>query len=302
MFVSLLPTPDVVEAVVCGPSGLLEGASMRTFVDLSTTGPTVAARLADRLQAARIAYLDAPVSGGPRGAASGRLTVMASGATETFARLEPLLQVFGENVLHVGEQPGAGLPADKASSSIPNFAPATAIAITGEALALGVRGGLDPTLLLQAINASSGRNTASADKYPNCVLTRTFDYGFRLRLMAKDVALCLEEAGRQKTPMMLLGSAVEATVGESYANAGAEEGDDCTGDCPPLRNVGEREAGVGRLEHDNPQRQGWTMRGDAGRRTERQSAPRAHSVAIASPERLPFARAPGRASRPWFAC
>jgi 3-hydroxyisobutyrate dehydrogenase len=217
VFVSL-PMPDIVETVL---AELLEGSRMGTFVDLSTTGPTVATRLAARLAAAGVAYLDAPVSGGPKGAASGRLTVMAAGAAATFARIEPLLRVFGEKVLLVGERPGDG----QLTKLINNLISATAIAITGEALAFGVRGGLDPAMLLEAINASSGRTTASADKYPNCVLTRTFDYGFRLRLMAKDVALCIDEAKRQKSPM-LLGALVEQLW--SIANAAAAEEDDCT--------------------------------------------------------------------------
>jgi 3-hydroxyisobutyrate dehydrogenase-like beta-hydroxyacid dehydrogenase len=99
------------------------------------------------------------------------------------------------------------------------------MAITGEAVALGVKGGLDPARLLAAINKSSGRNTASEDKFPRCVLPRTFDYGFRLRLMTKDVNLCMSEAARVGAPM-LVGSTV--TQLWNVANEAGSETDDFT--------------------------------------------------------------------------
>ena len=202
VFVSL-PTPAIVEAVACGASGLLDGGAIRTYVDLSTTGPTVAQRVAERLGERGIECLDAPVSGGPQGARAATLAVLASGPASVFERLEPLLKLIGSNVFHVGEEPGQG----QLAKLINNLMSATAMAITGEALALGARGGLDPGRLLQAINKSSGRNTASEDKYPRCVLSGSFDYGFRLRLMTKDVNLCMDEAARIGAPM-LVGSVV----------------------------------------------------------------------------------------------
>lgn len=220
VFVSL-PSPSIMLDVLAGTGGLLEGKTMRTFVDLSTSGTEMASTALALLADRDIRYLDAPVSGGPQGARDARLTVMAAGTPELFNEMQPLLARIGANVLHVGETPGQG----QLTKLINNQLSATAMAATGEALALGVKGGLDPERLLLAINLSSGRSTASEDKYPRCVLTRTFDYGFRLRLMAKDTALCLKEAERLGF-VMSLGSAVRDVW--AVADENGEEGDDFT--------------------------------------------------------------------------
>jgi 3-hydroxyisobutyrate dehydrogenase-like beta-hydroxyacid dehydrogenase len=237
VFVSL-PDPGVMPAVVDGPDGLLRGRSIRHLVDLSTTGPAVAARLRELLDAAKVGYLDAPVSGGPKGAAEGRLTVMAAARPEVFAETGPLLDAFAGKVVLVGDEPGQG----QLVKVLNNLMSASALAITSEALALAVKAGLDPGRFLDAVNAGSGRNTASADKFPRCVLPRTFDYGFRAQLMTKDVVLALTEAARQKVPMMVGG-----TVGQLWTLAGAEwastgQADDA--DCTEIAKLVEGWAGV----------------------------------------------------------
>jgi 3-hydroxyisobutyrate dehydrogenase-like beta-hydroxyacid dehydrogenase len=182
-----LPLPEVVRTVA-GEVG--SGGAMRTFVDLSTTGPSTTEAIAAGLQANGIRYLDAPVSGGVAGAAERRLTVMASGDEAVFADVKPLLATFATTILHVGAAPGQG----QLAKLLNNLLSATAFAITSEATTLGVRGGLDPATLLDVFNASTGRNTATSDKFPRQVLTRAFASGFRLKLMTKDVELCLAEA------------------------------------------------------------------------------------------------------------
>ena len=213
-----LPTPDVVRAVAGELAG---GGALRTFVDLSTTGPEVAAQVAAALHEAGVACLDAPVSGGVAGAQAGTLTIMAAGEEAVFERLRGVLEVLGRNVVLVGAEPGQG----QLAKVLNNLLSASAIAITGEALALGVHGGLSARTLLDVFNSSSGRNTASADKFPRHVLPRTFGAGFRMELMHKDVQLCLAEARRQGVPMALGGA-----VGELWAQAavGAADGADCT--------------------------------------------------------------------------
>ena len=196
-----LPTPDAVRAVACGEGGLVHGRAIKTFVDLSTTGAIVAEEVAATLRAAGIEYLDAPVSGGVAGAQARTLTVMASGSAEAFARVRPLLETFGEKVFLVGAAPGQG----QTAKLLNNLLSATAMAITSEAMTFGVRAGLDPATLLEVFNAGSGRNTATSDKFPKQVLTRRFDAGFRLGLMAKDVELCLSEARSRRIPMILGG-------------------------------------------------------------------------------------------------
>ncbi len=229
VFVSL-PTPDVVRAVAGDLAG---GGALRAYVDLSTTGPAVAAEVAAALGAAGIACLDAPVSGGVAGAQAGTLTIMAAGDEALYESLRPLLEVLGRNVVLVGAEPGQG----QLAKVLNNLLSASAIAITGEALALGVHGGLSTRTLLDVFNSSSGRNTASADKFPRHVLPRTFGAGFRLELMDKDVQLCLAEARRREVPMAL-GSA----VGELWARAAASVADGA--DCTEIVRMLEADAGV----------------------------------------------------------
>ncbi len=216
-----LPTPEAVRAVACGEGGLVHGRAMKAFVDLSTTGAVVAEALAATLRGAGVDYLDAPVSGGVAAAQARTLTVMASGAAELFARLRPLLETFGEKIFLVGASPGQG----QTAKLLNNLLSATAMAITSEAMTCGVRAGLEPATLLEIFNASSGRNTATSDKFPKQVLTRRFDAGFRLALMAKDVELCLGEARSRRIPMILGG-----LVGQLWSLAAlqADEADDHT--------------------------------------------------------------------------
>ena len=225
-----LPTPDIVRAVA---GELATGDAIEAFVDLSTTGPEVAAEVAAALSAAGVACLDAPVSGGVAGAQAGTLTIMAAGAEALFQSLRPLLETLGRNVVLVGAEPGQG----QLAKVLNNLLSASAIAITGEALALGVHGGLSARTLLDVFNSSSGRNTASADKFPRHVLPRTFGAGFRLELMDKDVQLCLAEARRQQVPMAL-GSA----VGELWARAAASAA--AGADCTEIVRMLEHDAGV----------------------------------------------------------
>lgn len=196
-----LPTPDVVREVVLGERGLVRGAAMRVFVDLSTTGAAVAEELAAALDSRGVDYVDAPVSGGVAGLEARRLAVMAAGTREVFERVRPLLEIFGSNIFWVGETPGQG----QTAKLLNNLLSATAVAVTSEALAVGIRAGLAPATLLEVFNAGSGRNTATSDKFPKHVLTRAFASGFRLSLMAKDVELCLAEARRRHVPTLVGG-------------------------------------------------------------------------------------------------
>jgi 3-hydroxyisobutyrate dehydrogenase-like beta-hydroxyacid dehydrogenase len=196
-----LPSP---EAAVTVAEQLRGGAAMRVYVDLSTTGPQVAEEVAAQLESSGVGVVDAPVSGGKAGAENGRLTVMVAGAPQHVAIARPVLELLGSRIFVVGERPGQG----QAVKVINNLMSACSIAITAEATSLGVKAGVDPATLLDVVAASSGSNTAAAQKFPAYVLTRTFHQGFRLNLMAKDVRLCLAEARRHDVPM-LLGAAVE---------------------------------------------------------------------------------------------
>ena len=161
------------------------------------------------------------MSGGVAGARARTLTVMASGEAAVLDRVRPLLETFAATVIHVGTAPGQG----QLAKVLNNLLSATAMAITSEAMTFGVRAGLDPATLLGVFNASSGRNTATADKFPKQVLTRAFDSGFRLKLMAKDVELCLAEA-RARRLAMPVGGLVQQLW--TLAAQQADDGDDHT--------------------------------------------------------------------------
>jgi 3-hydroxyisobutyrate dehydrogenase-like beta-hydroxyacid dehydrogenase len=211
-----LPTPPVVESVALGPSGIAEGSRVKTFIDLSTTGSTVAKRVSEGLAAKGIHAVDSPVSGGMAGAEKGTVAVMASCPDDIFEKVRPILEVIGKP-FHVGTRPGQG----QTMKLLNNLLSATALAVSSEALVMGVKAGLDPGQIIDVINAGSGRNSATQDKIPRCVLPRTFDFGFSLGLLNKDVRLCLEEADALGIPMVV-GSAVWQLIAIAMANEGAD--------------------------------------------------------------------------------
>lgn len=197
-----LPAPDDVRGEALGENGVVAGKRAKIFVDLSTTGPRTTAIVTAALAEKGIATVDAPVSGGVPGAIKGTLAVMASGPGALVGRLEPLLSIFGK-IFYVGERPGMG----QAMKLANNLLSATAMAITSEAMVMGVKAGLDPKLMIDVINWGTGRNTATETKFPQQILPRTFAQGFATGLMYKDVRLCLEEAEALQVPMWV-GSAV----------------------------------------------------------------------------------------------
>ena len=191
-----LPTPDIVQAVAAGKGGLIEGNRVRRFVDLSTTGSVMAQRIFDTLKVREIVQIDSPVSGGVSGAEKGTLAVMVSGPRAEATIVEPALAVIGK-VFFIGERPGAG----QTMKLCNNYLSAAAMAATSEAMVMGVKAGLDPRIMLDVINAGSGRNTATENKFPKMVVPRTFNLGFTNGLMAKDVGLALSEAAALGVPM-----------------------------------------------------------------------------------------------------
>lgn len=198
-----LPTPDVVQEVALGSNGIVKGSAVRVYVDLSTTGPQVAELVANVLEEKGVSVLDAPVSGGVTGAEKGTLTVMVSGPMSVFEGVNPVLESIGENLIYVGERPGLA----QIMKLVNNLLNATALAASSEAFVLGVKAGLDPEIMLRVINASTGRNSATEDKFPRSILPRTFDWGFKTDLIYKDLKLCLEQAETLGVPMWV-GNAV----------------------------------------------------------------------------------------------
>jgi 3-hydroxyisobutyrate dehydrogenase-like beta-hydroxyacid dehydrogenase len=183
-----LPSLQASFDVATGKDGVIDGKEIRRFVDLSTVGSQMAVRIHDLLKQRNILQIDSPVSGGVGGAEKGTLAVMVSGPTADFEAIKPALEVIGK-VFFIGERPGSGQTMKLAN----NFLSATAMVATSEAVVMGVKSGLDPSVMIEVINAGSGLNTASRDKFPRAVLPRSFDFGFATGLMLKDVRLCLDE-------------------------------------------------------------------------------------------------------------
>ena len=201
-----LPSLEAVEEVLLGEDGVRAGASPGTLaIDLSTSSPSLARRLTVELDA--LAVLDAPVSGGPRGAVDGTLTVMVGGDAENVERARPLLEGLGTLVVHVGPS-GAGQTAKLCNNLI---AGATMVAIA-EACAIAVREGLDPKLLYELVTASTGDSRVLRTRFPlpgaDDAHPSSNEYAplFAVDLIAKDLGLALELAGER---------GIEAAVAEA---------------------------------------------------------------------------------------
>lgn len=210
-----LPTPAIVRAVVLGEHGVAQGKAVKIVADLSTTGPGMAGEIAAALAPRGITLADAPVSGGVAGAKAGTVAVMLACPQAARAELEPILKNFGR-VFFVGEKPGMGQTAKLAN----NLLSAAALAVSSEAIAMGVKAGLDPTVMVEIINAGTGRNSATQDKFPRNIIPRTFNSGFATGLAYKDVRLCVDEAEALGVPMVV-GAAVREMLAITQAKHGA---------------------------------------------------------------------------------
>jgi len=212
-----LPSLQASLEVATGADGVIEGKRVRRFVDLSTVGSQMAVQICDLLAKRKLVQLDSPVSGGVGGAEKGTLAVMVSGPRADFEAVRPALEVIGK-VFLIGEKPGSAQTMKLAN----NLLSATALVATSEAVVMGVKAGLDPAVMIDVINAGSGMNTASRDKFPRSILPRSFDFGFATGLMVKDVRLCLEEAkslGLSMEVAEAVGRLWEVVIGEMGAES-----------------------------------------------------------------------------------
>jgi 3-hydroxyisobutyrate dehydrogenase-like beta-hydroxyacid dehydrogenase len=213
-----LPEPQTVAKVATGEGGIIAGKKVRRFVDLSTTGARAAVAIAAALQRKNIAQIDSPVSGGVAGAVKGTLAVMLSGPPHHIDAVKQALSVFG-NIFVVGHAAGMAQTMKLAN----NFLSATAMAATSEAIVMGVKAGLDPAVMIEVINAGSGRNTATTDKFPKAILPRTFDLGFATALMLKDMRLCLAEARALGVPVEVMRAVLGAWEAANSEIGGAAD-------------------------------------------------------------------------------
>ncbi len=227
-----LPTPAASLEVATGAAGVIDGAQVRRYVDLSTIGSRTAVQIHGDLAERDIVAIDSPVSGGVGGAEKGALAVMVSAPRSEFEVIRPALEAIGRPFF-VGEKPGSAQTMKLAN----NILAANVLAATAEVVVMGVKSGLDPAVMIEVLNAGSGATSASRDKFPRAILPRTFDYGFATGLMVKDVRLYLDEAAALGVP-----TDVAETIARLWeATARAEGADsDFTAVIKPL----EKAAGV----------------------------------------------------------
>jgi 3-hydroxyisobutyrate dehydrogenase len=199
-----LPSPSICESVA---RDVAAGSAIRLYVEMSTIGGPAQAKVQSIVEAHGITLVDCPISGGPKGARAGTLTVITAGPPDARAEIRPWLQAIGKNIFEVGDTPGQA----QLMKLVNNLVNAANMATAFEALVLGAKGGLDPDQMVNVLNVSTGQNSATLTKVPKSVLTGSFDYGSSLTIMVKDVVLGLKEAEALGVPMW-----VHETVGQLW--------------------------------------------------------------------------------------
>ena len=197
LVITMLPDPPAVDSAARGPDGLL--AVLRPdapWLEMSSSRPATTRALAEAAAVRRAALLDAPVSGGVAGAEAGTLTIMLGGPAALVERARPVLECLGESLVHVGDRPGDG----DAAKTINNMLSATNLAAAAEALAMGLRAGLDPERLVDCVNGGTGASHAMRNKVGGQVLTGRFASRFTIGQYLKDLGIALGLAGEHRVP------------------------------------------------------------------------------------------------------
>jgi 2-hydroxy-3-oxopropionate reductase len=196
VFVSL-PTLAAFRGVAFGPDGLANGSTMKLLVNTCTIGVPFVKEIEQAMAAQGVTVVDCPISGGPPGARAGTLSVMVSGDPAAVERVRPMISLWGRTLTVAGDKPGAA----QVLKLTNNILSAVALAATAEAFVMGAKGGLDPEVMIAAVNAGSGRNSATEAKFPSAVLTRSFDYGAEMHILMKDIDLAIAQGEELGVPM-----------------------------------------------------------------------------------------------------
>jgi 3-hydroxyisobutyrate dehydrogenase len=205
--ITILPKSEDVEEVVLGPGGVLEhGREGLVLIEMTTAYPLSTEKIAGALAGKGMRVLDAPVSGGVSGAEKGTLSIMVGGDEGTFETCRPLLEAMGRKVFHMG-----GVGSGHTMKAVNNFLSACSMTATSEALAIATKAGLEPRRVVDVLQVSSGRSYATDFKFPRYVLPRTFDDGFRLELLDKDLGI-LTRLGREIGAPTFIASTVQQIV------------------------------------------------------------------------------------------
>ena len=192
VLITMLPNSAAVRDAVLGPDGAVSGLSADALViDMSSSAPLETRRLADDLAARGIFLIDAPVSGGVRRAVDGTLAIMAGGDAGQIERARPLLEAMGKSVISTGPV-GSG----HAVKALNNYVSAAGLAAACEAVIIAEKFGIDPNVLVDVLNVSTGRNNSTEVKMKPFILSGSFASGFSMALMAKDLRIAADLAGR----------------------------------------------------------------------------------------------------------
>jgi len=188
VLITMLPNSHIVESVLLGADGKSGWASAlatgAVVIDMSSSEPARSRDLGQTLNGLGLAYLDAPVSGGVKRAVDGSLAILVGGDPAIMARCQPVLEAMGKNILHIG-QAGSG----HAAKALNNFVSAAGLMATVEALHVAKRFGIDPGVMVDVLNASSGGSNTSLNKARQFMLSGTFGSGFSMQLMNKDLKI-----------------------------------------------------------------------------------------------------------------
>ena len=200
-----LPNGKIVREAVLGEGGVAEGmAEGSVLVDMSSSSPMGTIELGKELADRGIRMVDAPVSGGVPRAIEGTIAIMVGGAKEDIQKVRPALDAMGGQIFETGD-----LGSAHAMKAINNVLSATNFVVGVEALVIGKKFGLDPENMVDILNFSSGKNSATEGKLKQYVLSRGFDSGFSMDLMIKDVATALDLAHEMGVPWMIGGTVYE---------------------------------------------------------------------------------------------
>lgn len=201
VIITMLPNSDIVDRVVNGEGGLADNmAAGKLLIDMSSSYPRRTAVLGEELSRRNIHMLGAPVSGGVVGAEAATLAIMPGGPSDVVEAAMPIFEILGGNIVHIGEEVESG----HAMKCVNNFLSATNLLSSMEAMAFAAKMGLDPEKVLAVVNSGSGRNSATADKWPRLLLKRDFSTGFAAGLMHKDLTMASDLAREVGATMFLL--------------------------------------------------------------------------------------------------
>jgi 3-hydroxyisobutyrate dehydrogenase len=204
--ITMLPDGKAVRSVTLAADGLLAGfSSGNVLIDMSSSSPVGTRELGAELAARGVDLIDAPVSGGVRKAEDATLAVMVGGEARTVERCRPVLESMGKQIFLTGP-----LGSGHAMKALNNYVSAAGLAAAVEAVLAAARFGLDPGNVVDVLNASTGMNNSTLNKFHRFILSRAFDSGFSLDLMVKDLKTALEVARSSGTPAPLAQACVDA--------------------------------------------------------------------------------------------